>query len=243
MPKLLQLGLIGLMLSPLTPALGIEINDQLDLSLNLTAVSDYRSRGQSQTLGDPAIQASATLSHASGLYLGVWTSNVDFGYDFKTRQEVDYYAGYYWQMSDDISLDLGYVHYSYPRQSDFNFAETYGILSAYGVSLGLQYADDFAGDQSYLWSYLGYATTLPADVGLNLRYGKVDYKDPVLLSNSGSSRSSYREWEVKLDRDLLGLNWSLSYIDSDMSKAECLNYLGYDDICGAALVAGVSKDF
>ncbi|WP_298190934.1 TorF family putative porin [uncultured Pseudomonas sp.] len=238
-----QFALISLLLSPLSPAVAVELNDQLDLSLNVTALSDYRSRGQSQTLGDPALQASATLAHSNGLYLGAWTSNVDFGFDYKARQEVDYYAGYYWQMSADVSLDMGYVHYSYPRQSNFNFAETYGILSAYGVSLGLQYADDFTDNQSYLWSYLGYATTLPADVGLNLRYGKVDYKDPVLVSNSGSSRSNYNEWEVKLDRDLMGLNWSLSYVDSDMSKAECLNYLGFDDICGAAVVAGISKDF
>lgn len=243
MPPIRQFALISLFLSPLSPAVAVELNDQLDLSLNVTALSDYRSRGQSQTLGDPALQASATLAHSNGLYLGAWTSNVDFGFDYKTRQEVDYYAGYYWQMSAEVSLDMGYVHYSYPRQSNFNFAETYGILSAYGVSLGLQYADDFTDNQSYLWSYLGYATTLPADVGLNLRYGKVDYKDPVLVSNSGSSRSNYNEWEVKLDRDLMGLNWSLSYVDSDMSKAECLNYLGFDDICGAAVVAGISKDF
>lgn len=51
------------------------------------------------------------LSHVSGAYLGGWTSHVNFGYDWEnddnygTRQEVDYYAGYYWQINDNISLD------------------------------------------------------------------------------------------------------------------------------------------
>jgi hypothetical protein len=30
-----------------------------------------------QTMGDPAAQLDLMLSHASGLYAGVWTSNVD----------------------------------------------------------------------------------------------------------------------------------------------------------------------
>ena len=66
--------------------------------------SDYRSSGISQTLGDPAAQLNVMLSHASGLYAGVWTSNVDFGHDDEARQELEYYAGYYWQINDNISL-------------------------------------------------------------------------------------------------------------------------------------------
>lgn len=237
------LALVGLLLSPLGSALAMELNDQLTLDVNLTALNDYRSRGQSQTLNDPAVQASATLSHASGLYLGAWTSNVDFGLDLKTRQEVDYFAGYYWQASDNVSLDTGYIRYTYPKEGALNFSETYGILSVYGVSLGLQYASDYAGDQSYTWSYLGYAAELPAQVGLNLRYGQVDYKDEVLQASDGDTRSRYHEWEAKLDRDFVGLNWSLSYVDTDLSRSECLSYLGFDDVCEATLVLGLSKDF
>ncbi|MNO03014.1 putative bacterial protein [compost metagenome] len=64
----------------------LPLSDDFSLDMSLTAASDYRSRGISQTLGDPALQFGATLQHSSGLYLGAWTSNVDFGYDYKTRQ-------------------------------------------------------------------------------------------------------------------------------------------------------------
>ena len=47
-------------------------------SASLTLTSDYVWRGVSQTLGDPAVQGSFDYEHNSGLYAGVWASNVDF---------------------------------------------------------------------------------------------------------------------------------------------------------------------
>ena len=242
MKRLALAGLASLLATSI-PAQAIPLSDSLELTLTAEAVSDYRSRGQSQTLGDPALQASATLTHDSGLYLGAWASNVDFGNDLKSRLEVDYYAGYFWQIHDEVSLDLGYVKYAYSKEGQLNYAESYAILSAYGVQLGHQYASDYAGDQAYSWSYLGYETSLPADIGLALRYGLVDYKDEVLVSSSGNTRSTYNEWEVKLTKDLLGATWGIAYVDTDMSKAECDNFLGYDDLCEATAVASVSKSF
>ncbi|MNR59514.1 hypothetical protein D3C85_1807830 [compost metagenome] len=63
------------------------------------------------------------------------------------------------------------------------------------------------------------------------------------VSSNGSARDSYREWEVKLSKKAFALNWSLSYIDTDLSKAECASYMGFDDVCSATLVAAVSKSF
>ena len=117
----------------------LPLTDDLAVELELTLASDYRTRGISQTQNDPAAQAAVTLLHSSGLYLGTWSSNVDFGGGLKTRQEVDYYGGWLWQASADISLDLGYLKYSYPREAQFNQSEVYGILSVYGVKLGAYY--------------------------------------------------------------------------------------------------------
>lgn len=223
----------------------VTLNENFDLALSAEVVSDYRSRGQSQTLGDPALQASATLSHNSGLYAGVWTSNVDFGFDIKTRQEIDYYAGYFWQINDDISLDVGYAKYAYEKSGGLNYAETYAIFSAYGVQLGHQYSDNFGANQedSYSWTYLGYETSLPLETTLSLRYGLVDYKDEVLISSSGNTSSRYHEWEAKVSKELVGLNWGLSYVDTNISDSECASYLGFDDVCEATVVASVGKSF
>lgn len=238
--------LAGLLLAPLT-CQALSLGEDFTLDLNLAVVSDYRSRGISQSLGDPALQAGATLMHGSGLYIGAWTSSVDYGFDYKTRQEVEYYAGWYWQATDAISLDLGYLKYSYPKEGQFNMSEVYAILDLYGLKLGAYYSSDapnaFGKDQDTLYSYLGYTFALPGDVGLELRAGHNDVKDPAFWSTSGESRASYYEWEAKLTREFVGVTWGLSYVDTDLSKSECVSWYGYDDLCSATVVVSASKSF
>ncbi|BAU75377.1 TorF family putative porin [Metapseudomonas furukawaii] len=225
----------------------IELTDDFGLQLDLTLASDYRTRGVSQTQNDPAVQAGATLLHATGLYAGIWTSNVDYGFGLKTRQEVDYLAGWYWQATDDLSLDLGYIKYTYPREGQFNQSEVYAILGAYGFQVAAQYSNDaknlFGEKQDTLYSYLSYEATLLLDLGLTLRYGRNDFKDPLFWSNDGDSSDHYREWEAKLTREFVGVTWGLSYIDTDLSESECASYYGFTDVCSATWVASLSKSF
>lgn len=94
-----------------------------------------------------------------------------------------------------------------------------------------------------LYSFVSYEATLPGGVGLKTRYGQVGYKDPVFVSGNGSTRNKYNEWKVEVNKELLGLKWSLSYADSNLSKVECLNLNGFDDICSATVIAGVGKSF
>ncbi|WP_448724673.1 TorF family putative porin [Pseudomonas farris] len=240
------LTLASLVLAPLTSQ-ALTLNDNFSLDMTLGVVSDYRTRGISQTLGDPAVQAGATLVHSSGLYIGAWTSNVDFGGPYKTRQELEYYAGYYWQATEAISLDLGYLKYDYPKEGQFNMSEVYAILDVYGVKLGANYSNDtpnfFGEDQDTLYTYLSYTIELPAELGLDLRVGRNDVKDPAFWSANGESRDAYTEWEAKLTRDFVGVTWGLSYIDTDLSKSECASWYGYDDLCNATVVASASKAF
>lgn len=254
-----RFALAGLALLPLASAQAIDLNEQFSLVITPTLVSDYRFSGISQTMGDPAAQLDIMLSHASGLYAGVWTSNVDFGHDDEARQELEYYAGYYWQITDDISLDTWYTQYDFSGASQYNQSDVQATLDAYGVLLGAKYASNVKGpdyeDENGNWhtgaqnedlasAFIGYRTLLPAEIGFEARYEYVDYKDEAFWnSDFSSSRSDYRDWEIKLTRDLLGVTWGLSYIDTDLSKAECLNFMGYDDVCSATLMASASKTF
>jgi len=246
MNALSALTLATLALLPLSSQ-ALTLNDDFSLEMSLGVLSDYRTRGISQTLGDPAVQAGATLLHSSGLYIGAWTSNVDFGGGFDTRQELEYYAGYYWQATDAISLDLGYIKYDYPKNSEFNLGEVYAVLDLYGVKLGAYYSNDtpnvFGEDQDTLYTYLGYKIDLPAEVGLDLRFGRNDVKDPAFWTTNGDNRESYYEWEAKLTRDFVGVTWGLSYVDTDLSKSECSGWYGYDDLCSATVVASATKTF
>ena len=250
--------LTALALAPLSSH-AIELNEQFSLLVTPTLISDYRASGISQTLGDPAAQLNVMLSHASGLYAGVWTSNVDFGPEDDARQELEYFAGYYWQISDAISLDAWYTQYDFSGASQYNQSDVQATLDAYGMLLGAKYSSNMKGpdfeDEDGNWqdgeqnedlssAFIGYHTLLPAEIGFAARYEYVDYKDEVFWNSDFSrSRSDYRNWEVKLTRDLVGVTWGLSYIDTDLSKAECTSFMGFDDVCSATLVASASKTF
>ncbi|MNE74067.1 putative bacterial protein [compost metagenome] len=146
-----------------------------------------------------------------------------------------------------MSLDLGYLKFSYPRESQFNQSEVYAILGAYGFKLAAQYSDDasniFGEKQDTLYSYLAYEARLPLELGLELRYGRMDFKDPMFWSTSGESEDDYHEWEAKLTRDFVGVTWGLAYIDTDLSEAECASNFGFTDVCTATWVASVGKSF
>ncbi|WP_454255039.1 TorF family putative porin [Pseudomonas sp. Marseille-Q8238] len=224
-----------------THATALPLSDSgFSLDTTLTALSDYRSRGISQTLGDPALQVTSVLSHESGAYLALFTSNYDLG---KATREWDYIAGWTIPLADEVALDLGWAKYEYHGESVQNYSEYYGSLSAYGVTLGAHYSDDLADKESYFYGYLGYSVALPFETTLDLRYARSDYKDEVFFNTSGKGRSRYDDWQVSLSRAWLGLDWKASYIDTNLSKSECLSYSGYDDLCGATLVAEVGKTF
>ncbi|WP_410481653.1 TorF family putative porin [Pseudomonas plecoglossicida] len=233
----------ALFLAPWTFANAIDLGHDLTLSVNVGAFSNYWSRGVSQTQNDPALQGSLTLSHSSGAYLGVWSSNVDFGSGSKTRQELDYYVGYVWQPNENFSWDVAYYKYEYPRESSLNYSEYYTKLTAYGFNVGGWYSDDLYGNQSYLYSFVGYTANLPFESTLDLTYGNVDYKDNYFFSKSGGERDSYNAWIAKLSKSLLGIKWSVAYADSSLSKSECASFNGFDDVCSSTVIFGAEKTF
>jgi len=117
-----------------------------DLSLTVTAASDYLFNGVSQTDESPAIQGSIDWSHDSGWYAGSWASNVDFGDD--TDAEVDYYAGFTREINDSVFYDVGLAHYSYvggTNCSDINYTEIYLALGYQSTQIKAWYTNDYAG--------------------------------------------------------------------------------------------------
>jgi uncharacterized protein (TIGR02001 family) len=247
MQMLRSLTLSTLALAPLSSQ-AFELNDEFSLELTPAIVSDYRASGMSQTQNDPAAQFDMMLSHASGLYAGIWTSTVDYGLGIDTRQEIDYYAGYYWQINDNISLDSWATRYEYPKTSAFNSSDVQTELDVYGFLLSGKYANsmhdaELNEEEDFSSWYVGYRTLLPFDIGFQAKYETVDYKDDVFWTASGNSRAEYNNWEVSLSKQLWHLDWTLSYIDTDLSDSECESFMGYRDVCSSTFVAGVSTSF
>ena len=99
------------------------------VSANVSFTSDYIWRGMTQSDG-PAIQGGFDYAAESGFYAGIWGSNVNF--NDGAGSELDYYFGYGFE-AGAIGVDLGYVAFDYPDNTDgLDFEE---------IVIGLSYAD------------------------------------------------------------------------------------------------------
>ncbi|AWL13086.1 hypothetical protein HMF8227_02634 [Saliniradius amylolyticus] len=117
-----------------------------DWSGTATIASDYLFNGVSQTGEDPALQGSIDWAGDTGWYAGTWASNVDFGDD--TNLEWDFYAGYWQELGDNMSLDIGLAQYTYhggDNSSDGNYAEAYATWGIGNTAITLWYAWDYFG--------------------------------------------------------------------------------------------------
>ncbi|PHN17159.1 hypothetical protein AO242_20900 [Pseudomonas sp. ICMP 561] len=218
----------------------ISLTPDLDLALKPAIVSDYRSNGISASSNHEALQFEGTLMHSSGWLAGVWASHVD--YDTKTRLEEGGYAGYYHAFTPEISV-LGTIgHYIYPKNSTYAVKEFYGLVKAYGFSYSFIYDYQMDGVPNVKYQYLGYTFDLPYESTLLVEYGHHDVGLD-LYSASGQTRSYYQTKKLSLAKKAFGIDWTASFIDTDMSKTECLYYQGQDDVCSATMVFGASKSF
>ncbi|ROM98651.1 hypothetical protein BK656_05690 [Pseudomonas brassicacearum] len=223
--------------------LAIPVGGGFDLGIDVTAASDYRYFGISQTLGDPALQVGATLTSPIGAYIGTWVTNVDFGSTAKSKTEQDYYAGWYIPVSDNFSIDVGWLKYTYDKNSELNQSSYYVITTYEGLKLTYQYTDNMLQKQTSNYTALSYEYPLTDDSRINVRYGVLDYKDNSIISGSSKGRSKYAEWEARFEKDYLEATWSASLVDTDLSSSECKSLSGYDDLCSAELVFSVTKKF
>jgi uncharacterized protein (TIGR02001 family) len=208
----------------------------------LTMVSDYVWRGTTQNDEHPAVQGSFDYSHASGLYAGVWGSNVDFNDGGKTSTEVDFYAGFRFPVSGDLNIDLGGLYVLYPGTHQnidhYNYFEAHASVNKdFGfVDFTLQgnYSPEFSG-KSGNEENLNLSGNIPvADTGLGIT-GSVGHTWIEEEVNFGYP--DWTDWSAGLTYSLGGFDLALKYTDTDLDEVDC------PDGCDARAVFSVSRTF
>ena len=202
-------------------------------SATVTAVSDYLFNGVSQTQEDPALQASFDWADDSGIYAGVWGSNVDFGEG--TNLEADAYLGYSSSISSSIIMDIGIAQYTYHGEdfsSDYNYAESYAKFNYNNTNLNVWYAWDYFGTgaghtivmltQSFpindtFW------IDLSADYSMSSNKAKWEWEP---------DDDDYMHWRITANYTWQQWNFTAGYEDTDLNT--------YGD---ATFVATISRTF
>ena len=213
-----------------------------ELTANLSLTSDYVWRGVSQTQGDPAVQGGVDYAHESGVYLGVWASNVDFFSngapgsvpedDDQANIEIDWYIGYWAETEAGIGWDIGVVQYRYPgaRKTLLDTSEEFYLGVNYEFFEIMVYRD-FDNQSGYLEAGLEFE--LPGDLGLRLRGGHFDFDDA----------RDYSDYQIALSRVIAGFDVSVRYTDTDLSARECENGYWFEDLCDGRFSAEVARHF
>lgn len=186
-----------------------------DLSTTISVTDDYRFRGISQSAGDPAIQGTLDLTFENGFYAGVFASNIDFDDGGKT--EVDYYGGYYTDLTDDLGVDLSVAYYTYPGYDfDIDYAEFSGILFYRGFAVQLAYSDDylnFGESATYVGVDYEYVVSEKisflenVSIALHAGHSSGDYWD-----KNADDIGTYSDFSVGIAADIKGFNVKLAYL-------------------------------
>ena len=84
------------------------------VTANVGFTTDYVFNGISQNYRTPALQGGFDYAHSSGLYLGVWASNISGNQYTNASMETDIYGGYNGKVNDDLAYQLGLIQVMYP---------------------------------------------------------------------------------------------------------------------------------
>jgi len=199
--------------APATEAPAADEEAESPVTWSLALTSDYVFRGITQTDYDPALQAGLTYSWDSGVYVGAWTSNVDFQDDDGPSIEFDTYVGWSHDFSDDWNLDLSLVHYSYFGEHEvygnIDYAEGIGKLTWNEMlTFTLAYAPDYSNsDYSSLYANIGGSWELGNDFSLNAGIGHTNFSDDV---------DGYTDWNIGVSRPFGPVTLALNYYDTDI---------------------------
>lgn len=219
----------GLLLAGATPAMAQDepASDAFTVSGSVTATSDYRFRGISQTGKDPAAQATVNVNHESGFYVGVWTSTIDdkdapavAGYG---KAEIDLYGGWTKTFKNGVGLDVGLLYYLYPIEkagfaTDFfepyvNLSYTAGPVTAkVGANYSWSGQAGLAGnDNIYVHGDVSLAVPkTPLTV-----LGHVGYTDGQLGILALTS-NHYMDWSLGVEASYKFVKIGIQYVDTDI---------------------------
>lgn len=182
-----------------------------EASANVALTSDYMFRGVSQTDEKGAIQGGFDFAADSGMYVGIWASNVNYGTD--TSTEMDYIVGYSFETENEVGYDISLIYYDYEGDSEFDYQELAFSVSMGDMTLGLNYSKEYLGDNGpkFLYPYIDYSIPFENDLSLNLHLGLSDMSDPGLFE---AGEDSYMDYSIGVAWTYEGVDFSAVYTDT-----------------------------
>lgn len=226
---------------------------------NFTLASEYVYRGIAQTNRKPALQGGLDYAHTSGVYVGIWGSNVSWLSDASTDAakissslEIDVYGGYKGSFATDFSYDVGVLSYIYPGTypSGFTKPDTTEVYGSFGWKwISAKYSHvvsnnifGWAGTNGDKTRGSGYLE-LNASLDLGNGFGVSGHAGRQKVKNL--SAASYTDWKIGGTYDTGKGVIGLAYVDTNAKgdAGELYRNAFGKDLGKATLVATFTKTF
>lgn len=242
---------------------GVGKSNSYTVTGNLTAASEYISRGMRASWGKPALQGAIDIIGDSGWFAGIWGSSLSSNALPNARTEWDVYAGYNGTRGD-LGYSLALFGYAFPGSrssaatghTSFNYLElapgvSYKWLAAkYLVTISRDYFGyngmtmlGVPGEHTRGTGYLDLTLSVPLAAGLtgSLHYGALKVRN--------FSQADYHDIKVQLTKTLpLDTSFSIAYTrgwDKDGFYKHYSNGKGGPsrDILGSTYTVALTKSF
>lgn len=196
---------------------------EMEVSANVALVSDYRFRGISQSDEDIALQGGFDIAFDNGIYIGTWGSSVDFDDDGALGGlELDYYIGWSGDISENTSIDVGYLYYDYPgddSDSEGDYQEIYGSFSWHDLTLGVHYSNDYyAETDKFFYYYADYSFGLAENLSLDLHVGYNDLEEGEGFL--ATDEDSYVDYSIGVTWSVAGIDLGAHYVGTDLDDED-----------------------
>jgi uncharacterized protein (TIGR02001 family) len=178
-----------------------------EFTLTPALVTDYDFRGISQNDESETIQLGMNYSLESGVYIGAWASEVDFGPGSNATWELDLMAGYAWgDSAEGFGYDVGAIYYTYPSSStEDDVYEIYGGISKGMFSGKVWVGPDF---DSEVGIYTEANAAIPVGgftIGLHAGYS----------FGEAWEDNEHLDYSVGVSKSLSHLDLNLKYVNSN----------------------------
>lgn len=217
----------------------VEINKDLNLNFTATAMSEYRRSGFDLSDGKPVVQGLVSLAHKSGWDISAQISNYDVTVT-PAKYEIAYTVGYFHPFTEKVYVYSSIGQTVLPNWADGNVTEWFISANAYGAFFNYYYDWGKYSDAQY--RYIGYKYNFPKNVWLDMRYGYNDL-GMQLINEDGDIRHNYSTRKVELGKKYNGIDYTLTYVDTDLTNSECTQIMAFGDKCSATVVFGIKKTF
>ena len=202
MKKLHKIIAASLLASATTAGSGVVLAES-PLTANVGVTSNYIWRGVTQADDLSAVSGGIDYAHASGAYVGLWTSNLNGG-----QYEQDIYAGYKMK-AGPVGLDFGYIKYMYPVdaavEADFDEVYVNASFNMFSAGLALTTDKEAGGDVADVYTSVGASFEVKKDLNLGITFGSYDFED--------TAATDYSHYQLSLSKG----DFTFAYDDNDLT--------------------------